>query len=172
MRRCNAHRNPYIKFSENPQNHLTRKSVCSESFANSEQRTANSEQRTANSEQHKRILRNFFSLQNNSSYFLVSTARNGSLPSSGVFSFPAMSRSAANGMNEFCKYKTNAGLLGKFHKKSGKNEGLSEREEPSMEFHLSLLKIKFLSGGKALIFWCFCHICVSWDANPSNSKSL
>ena len=143
---------------------------CEQRTANSEQRTANSEQRTANSI--SAFCAKTFSLQNNNSYFLVLTARNGNLPSSGVFYFPAMSRSAADGMNDFCKYKTNAGLLGKFHKKSGKNEGLSEREEPLTEFHLSRLKIKFLSGGKALIFWCFCHICVSWDANPSNSKSL
>ena len=147
MRRCNAHRNPYIKFSENPQNHLTRKSVCSESFANSEQRTANSEQRTANSI--SAFCAKTFSLQNNNSYFLVSTARNGSLPSSGVLYFPAMSRSAADGMNEFCKYKTNAGLLGKFHKKSGKNEGLRERRTIDGVSSISL-KNKVFDGWQSL----------------------
>ena len=149
MRRCNAHRNPYIKFSENPQNHLTRKSVCSESFANSEQRTANSEQRTANSEQHKRILRNFFFTPKQQFIFFSINRPERKLTVIGRVLFSAMSRSAADGMNEFCKYKTNAGLLGKFHKKSGKNEGLSEKEEPLTEFHLSRLKIKFLMGGKA-----------------------
>ena len=143
MRRCNAHRNPYIKFSKNPQNHLTRKSVCSESFANSEQRTANSI---------SAFCAIFFSLQNNNSYFLVSTARNGSLPSSGVLYFPAMSRSAADGMNEFCKYKTNAGLLGKFHKKSGKNEGLSVERRTFDGVSSISLKNKVFDGWQSLNF--------------------
>jgi len=55
-------------------------------------------------------------------------------------------------MNEFCKYKTNAGLLGKFHKKSGKNEGLSVERRTFDGVSSISLKNKVFDGWQSLNF--------------------